>query len=76
MRLPFFPPVTYRGIAKHTVKILFLPNLIILVPYISYVEDVSFEWAHCNISSTESKVTNKLCRNYVTVMGYGISGKS
>ena len=25
---PFFTPVTYRGIAKHTVTILFLPNLI------------------------------------------------
>ena len=39
------------------------PNLITsfekrLVPYISYVEDVSFEWTHCNTSSTDSKVRN------------------
>ena len=28
------------------------------MPYISYVEDVSFEWTHCNTSSTDSKVRN------------------
>lgn len=55
MRLPFFTPVSYAGLPDTLTKSYFEKRL---VPYISYVEDVSFEWTHCNTSSTDSNVRN------------------
>lgn len=63
MRLPFFTPVSYAGLPDTQLR--FYSHQILLqdfekrlVPYISYVEDVLFEWTHGNISSTDSKVRN------------------